>query len=229
MVVLFTQMAEPHVLQPFRHIFCQCPATRIIRQVTTLTLNTLFQIGRIRSVSQHLHIVIGLNHQIVGVRDGLLDVVGDAAHIGDDHKVHTFHMDLIAHILRSVVRHHKRAHQKLAYLHFLTHRQHHLHIIGHLPRNAIVMVDTRMNLRCGIDGQRVVMTKRPHRLDMVRMIVRNQHMLHITKANAIVPTVFFKGAQANANIYHQSVCGGTEVVAVSTASASKRYKFQHFN
>jgi hypothetical protein len=64
---------------------------------------------------------------------------------------------------------------------------------------------------------------------MIGMIMGDQHMLHTTQANAIVPTVFFKGAQANANIYHQSVCGGTEVVAVSTASASKRYKFQHFN
>jgi hypothetical protein len=59
------------------------------------------------------------------------------------------------------------------------------------------------------------------------MVVGDKHTLHCAKADAIVPAVFFQGAYAYADIYEECVCGGTEVIAVSTASASKRYKFQH--
>jgi hypothetical protein len=73
------------------------------------------------------------------------------------------------------------------------------------------------------------MTERSYRLDMIRMIVRNEHVLNRTETNAVVPGMLLQRSYSDSNIYQQSVCCGSEIIAITAATASKRYKSQHFN
>ena len=101
------------------------------------------------------------------------------------------------------------------------------HIVGYLPRNTVVVVDAFVDGLRGIDGHLILKAERPYRLDMISMVVGNQQMLHRLQLNAVVLAVLFQCAYADAYIYHQSVCGSTEIIAVSAAATSKRYKSQH--
>jgi hypothetical protein len=101
------------------------------------------------------------------------------------------------------------------------------HIVGHLPRDTVVVVNASVYGLRGIDRNLIFITESPHRLDMIGMIVGNQQVLYGLQLNAIVLAVLLQGAYANAYIYHQSVCGSTKVIAITAAATSKRYKSQH--
>ena len=59
------------------------------------------------------------------------------------------------------------------------------------------------------------------------MVVRYQQMAYGTQLDAVILAVFLQCSYPNANVYHQSVRGSAEVVTITAATASKRYKFQH--
>jgi hypothetical protein len=73
----------------------------------------------------------------------------------------------------------------------------------------------------------ILKAERPYRLDMISMVVGNQQMLHGLQLDAVVLAMLLQGAYADAYIYHQSVCGSTEVIAIPAAATSKRNKSQH--
>jgi hypothetical protein len=68
-----------------------------------------------------------------------------------------------------------------------------------------------------------------HRLDVVGMVVGNQYVMNRTKAQTIVLELLLERPYTYTNIYYQAIRFGKEVVAITAATASKGYKFQHFS
>ena len=123
--------------------------------------------------------------------------------------------------------HGKGAHLKVSHGEGLAHLDVLLHLIGHLTLDAVVMVDAVVDSLRRIDRHMILITERAYRLDMVCMVVGDQQVLHRLQLYAIVFAVFLQCAYSYAYIYHQSVCGSTEIIAVPAAATSKRYKSQH--
>ena len=71
------------------------------------------------------------------------------------------------------------------------------------------------------------MTERADRLHVIGMVVRNQQRLHRTERYAVVLTVFLQCPEPYSDVYDECVCRGRQIVAITTAAATKRYKFQH--
>jgi hypothetical protein len=69
------------------------------------------------------------------------------------------------------------------------------------------------------------MTDTPYRLDVVGMVVGNQHVVYGTKAQTIVLELLFERPYTYTNIYYQTIRFGKEIVAIAAAAASKGYKF----
>ena len=84
-----------------------------------------------------------------------------------------------------------------------------------------------MNGLGGIDGQMEVVADAANALDMVGVVVCDEQMMNLRKAQPIVPEIFLQRAHSYAGIDHQSVVVGIEEIAVSAASAAKRNEFQH--
>jgi hypothetical protein len=81
----------------------------------------------------------------------------------------------------------------------------------------------------GIDWHPIVTTERANRLDVVGVVVGYKQISHRLERDAIVLAIFLQDAYAYTYIYHQSVSGSSEIIAITAATAAKRYKSQHFN
>ena len=93
MVVFFTEMAQPHVSQARCGVLHKGFSALSVAEVSTGSEDAASEIVRIRSVFEHLLVVVGLHDEIVGLVDKWLYLVGDNAHIGDYAESHalTFH------------------------------------------------------------------------------------------------------------------------------------------
>ena len=227
MIVLLAEVTEPDVAQMFRHVLCKCFATVFIRQMPALAGNALLQIRRIRTALQHLQIVVGLDHQIIGIGNSLIALLGDTAGIGDNHETDISYPDLIAHILTGIMGNGEWLDDEITQIQLQSWHNGHLQIWCHLPRDAVVRFDTHVHELGGIDGYLVVMTEGAHRLDVVSMIVSDQHMIHLIQVYAVVPALLLQCTDTHTYIYDECVSCGGKIVTVSTAPASERYKLQH--
>ena len=226
-IVLLTQMAQPNVLQLLSHILYQSLATSHVTQVSAAACNALLQILRIWSCLQHLQVVVSLYHQIVSATYHLLNLIGDVAHIGNHNKSNALNHKLVTYVLACIVRHRKRAHLKVAKLYLGTQFYLFLMVGRYLAGNAIVLVYTLVHLARGIYGQIHVMTQGSHTFYVVSVIVSNQDTLNGIQLNTILSAIFLKCSYSYSYIYYQPVCRSAQIIAITAATASKRYKSQH--
>ena len=66
-----------------------------------------------------------------------------------------------------------------------------------------------------------------HRLDVVGMVVSNQHIMNGTQAKAKVPEMLLECPNPYSYVNYQSILFGKQKVAVAAASAPYGYEFQH--
>ena len=63
---------------------------------------------------------------------------------------------------------------------------------------------------------------------MVSVVVSNQHITNLTKAETIVGKLFLQCSESYSNVYYQAIRFGEQVVAITAAAAPKGYKSKHF-
>ena len=56
---------------------------------------------------------------------------------------------------------------------------------------------------------------------MISMVVSNEQATYGIQLNTIVLAMFLERTDTYANIYHQSVCSGGEIIAITAATATK--------
>ena len=116
MIVFFTQMAQPDVLQLLGCIFDQGRGRIRIRQMSCWAKDPIFQVLRIRAVVYHLYVMVCLEHQIICLAYELLQLWSHMPDIGHQAKDNALALDFIAHTVGAVVRHGDRRHLKRAQL-----------------------------------------------------------------------------------------------------------------
>ena len=228
MVVLFREVAEPHVAQLLAHVLGYSLAAGCVVQMSAAALYTFFQVLGVGSVLQHLTVVVGLQHKEIGPPNKRGHLVGDVSHIGHDTEAHALSLNHIAHVVATVVGHTEGRHAKLAQVE----RNTGLHIAAqlgrHLARNAVVAVYAMVDGLGGIDGQTELMTHAAHALYVVGMVMGDEQMVYLAKALTVVLHVTLQQAHTNARIDEQSVVVGQQLIAVSAAPTAKRYESEHF-
>ena len=110
--------------------------------MTTATEYPLLQELRIGAVHHHLHVVIGFDHQIVGMRDALTDLICYRTDVCDDDKGDTFGLYLVTHIVSGIMRNMERPYLEITKLERLIGCNIALQVIGHLLDDTIILVDT---------------------------------------------------------------------------------------
>jgi hypothetical protein len=114
MIVLLAEMAEPHMLERRRGVLGDGQTTIVIAQMTCRSIDAVLQMLRIRSLQKHLHVVVSLDYKIVGTGDVVFHLVSNASGIGDDTEYDTLRLNLIAHILGSIMGNAKRSYPENA-------------------------------------------------------------------------------------------------------------------
>ena len=219
-VVLLGEVAEPYMTQMLTHVVGDSLATKRVVQMTAAGDDAGLQVLRIRTVHEHLHIVVCFDDEIVCPADAKGYLVGDMSHIGDDAEHYIAGNDFISYVVTTVVRHREGCHRKGPYLQCHARLDIAAQIGSHLLGYTVVAIDALVNDAGGIDGQVLVVAETAYGLDMVSMIVGDEYVVNAGEAQAVVPEVLLQSTDTDTGIDEQSVTLSFQIVAVTTASAS---------
>jgi hypothetical protein len=84
-----------------------------------------------------------------------------------------------------------------------------------------------MNFTSSIDWYTIIIAERPHRLDMVSMVMGNKYMMNARKTDAIITTSLFQASQPHSYVNKQCVCLRGQQIAVTATSTAERNELQH--
>ena len=171
-------MAGPDVPQSIRGIGCQCLTALVIGQMTAWSGDALFEMFRIMTILQHLRVMVGLYHKIVGAGDDGCNLVCDMSAVSDDAEHNVAQLDAVSHAVGAVVRHAEGCYPEVAQLKCLAFLYAVLKFERHLAPHAIVSADALIHFLGGINGNIVFCSKRAYGANMVGMVVRNENVVH---------------------------------------------------
>jgi hypothetical protein len=79
----------------------------------------------------------------------------------------------------------------------------------------------------GVDGQMEVVAQTAYTLDVVGMVVGDQHIVNLREGESVVAELFLQRPYSHAGIYEKTFVFGVQKVAISATAASKRYESEH--
>ena len=116
MIVFLTQMAEPHMLETLCHVLGKGYTAILVAEMARYIHYPFLKMCGIRTVLEHLLVVVGLDDEIVGIGDMGLYLGGNLARVGDNAEGDAVVLYLESHIVGTVVGHSEGGDLKLAHL-----------------------------------------------------------------------------------------------------------------
>ena len=205
MVVFFRQMAEPHVAQETVCMLGDGLGAVVVVQMARATGYAHLQMLRIRTLQEHLAVVVSLDDQIIGACDVGSNLVGHLTDIGNQTERRLPHLNHIAHVVAAVVGHVEGRHPEVAHLQADARLDVAALLHSHLARYAVVAVDAFVHQPRGIDGQVKLVADAAHTLDVVGMVVGDQNVVHPRQAEPVVSEMLFQPTDAHAGINQEAV------------------------
>ena len=218
-------MAKPYVPQIRMPVTLQQFATHIIRLVSAGREDSLLEIGRIRTIEQHVLVVIRLNHQVISRSDILLHLIVHRPAIGHEYKALTIIIDAVTEAVSRVMLNTKSIDGHSEQLPFLPFLEITTTGAQFLPY-AIVTINTGMDLGGSVDRQFNPFTQRTYGADMIGMVVRNEHTHYILEIEVHLPQTLLNLTRRDTSINEYSPLTRTEVVTIATTTARKASKYE---
>ncbi len=218
MVVLLTDVAQPYVLQYGCCIFGKKMSGFRVAQMPDATADAPFEECGIFACHEHVAIVVRLNDEMLGTRDGFVYLGCGMSDVGKQAEDGIVQLNDVAYIVRTVVGHFegRDAHVAKFQRDILLHIAYVL--CGKLARYAIVAVDALVNFLCGIDGLAVIVRQIAYRLYVVGMVVRDEYGIYLLEGNPIVAHVLLQRAHTDARINEYGRRCRAQIVAVSATT-----------
>ena len=218
-------MAKPYVPQIRMPVTLQQFATYIIRLMSAGREDSLLEIGRIRTIEQHVLVVIRLNHQVISRSDILLHLIVHRPAIGHEYKALTIIIDAVTEAVSRVMLNTKSIDGHSEQLPFLPFLEITTTGTQFLPY-AIVTINTGMDLGGSVDRQFNPFTQRTYGADMIGMVVRNEHTHYILEIEVHLPQTLLNLTRRDTRINEYSPLTRTEVVTIATTTARKASKYE---
>ncbi len=218
-------MAKPYVPQIRMPVTLQQFTTHIIRLVSAGREDSLLEIGRIRTIEQHVLVVIRLNHQVISRSDILLHLIVHRPAIGHEYKALTIIIDAVTEAVSRVMLNTESIDghsEQLPFLPFLK-----ISTTGtqFLPY-AIVTINTGMDLGGSVYRQFNPFTQRTYGTNMIGMVVGNQHTHNILKIQVHLTQTLLNLTRRDTRINEYSPLTRTEVVTIAATTARKAPKYE---
>ena len=167
---------------------------------------------------QHLFIVIGFQHQVIGLANSFSHSRSYLSHIGGQTEGDVALFDAISHTVAAVVRNLEWRDLKVANEHRLAFVQIAPAGFRHLRSRAIVVVDAYVHLLCGIDEFTVVVGQTANGLNVVGMVVGNEDAVNSLYRESIIAQRRLERSHWDAGIYEYTTFFALEVIAVPTTA-----------
>ena len=202
----------------------------VIGLVSRRAEDALFEVGGVRTVEEHVLVVVGLDDKVVGRADIRLHLFVDGAAVGHEHETLTLEVDAVPEAVGGVMLDMEGVdlHTKQFPLHsFLEIASAGTQLLAH----AVVAVDTLVDESRRVDRQVNAFAECAYRADMIGMIVRDEHTHDILKIEPHVAQTLLYLARRDARVNEDTPLTRAEVVAVAAATAGKapEYEFVFFH
>ena len=218
-------MAKPYVPQIRMPVTLQQFTTHIIRLVSAGREDSLLEIGRIRTIEQHVLVVIRLNHQVIGRSDILLHLIVHRPAIGHEYKALTIIIDAVTEAVSRVMLNTESIDGHSEQLPFLPFLEITTTGTQFLPY-AIVTINTGMDLGGSVYRQFNPFTQRTYGTNMIGMVVGNQHTHNILKIQVHLTQTLLNLTRRDTRINEYSPLTRTEVVTIAATTARKAPKYE---
>ena len=218
-------MAEPYVPQIRMPVTLQQFTTHIIRLVSAGREDSLLEIGRIRTIEQHVLVVIRLNHQVISRSDILLHLIVHRPAIGHEYKALTIIIDAVTEAVSRVMLNTESIDGHSEQLPFLPFLEITTTGTQFLPY-AIVTINTGMDLGGSVYRQFNPFTQRTYGTNMIGMVVGNQHTHNILKIQVHLTQTLLNLTRRDTRINEYSPLTRTEVVTIAATTARKAPKYE---
>ena len=218
-------MAKPYVPQIRMPVTLQQFTTHIIRLVSAGREDSLLEIGRIRTIEQHVLVVIRLNHQVISRSDILLHLIVHRPAIGHEYKALTIIIDAVTEAVSRVMLNTESIDGHSEQLPFLPFLEITTTGTQFLPY-AIVTINTGMDLGGSVDRQFNPFTQRTYGTNMIGMVVGNQHTHNILKIQVHLTQTLLNLTRRDTRINEYSPLTRTEVVTIAATTARKAPKYE---
>ena len=129
--------------------------------------------------------MVSLDDKVSRLRDEALHLVSNGSNVSHQTKVSATGFDEESDIVAAVVGYTKRCDGEVAHLESDAFLYKARQVGSHFLRDAVVLVDADVYLSRGIDGHLIVMAERANGLDMVCMVVSDEHMMYLRKTDAV--------------------------------------------
>ena len=218
-------MTKPYVPQIRMPVTLQQFTTHIIRLVSAGREDSLLEIGRIRTIEQHVLVVIRLNHQVISRSDILLHLIVHRPAIGHEYKALTIIIDAVTEAVSRVMLNTESIDGHSEQLPFLPFLEITTTGTQFLPY-AIVTINTGMDLGGSVYRQFNPFTQRTYGTNMIGMVVGNQHTHNILKIQVHLTQTLLNLTRRDTRINEYSPLTRTEVVTIAATTARKAPKYE---
>ena len=224
-VVLQGQVAEPDVSQPGMPVTLQERATGVVALMTARTKDSLLEVSRVRTIEQHMLVMVRLDHKVVRRTDIRLHLVVHRTAVGHQHKSLIHIIDAVPQTIGGVMLNvesvdlHAEQIPFLASLKIPTAR-------SELFADSIVAVYTLVDLGGGVNRNLHPLTQCTYRAYMIRMIVRDQDTHDIGEIEIHLAQVLLNLPSRDACVYQHPSLTGTEIVTITATTARKTPEYE---
>lgn len=200
-------------------------ATSDIGLMATWREDALLEVGRIRTVEEHILVVIGFDYDVLGGTDIFGHFRGSGTAVGSDKAAFAHEINDIADTLGGVVRNIKGIDSHTAELE----RNAFFEVFAggaELEADAIVAVDTLMDELGGIDWEMNLLSEGAYGTDMVGMVVRNEHTHDLGEVQSHIAERTMDVARRDTRIDKDTSLKGTQIIAVAAATRCKASEYK---
>ena len=224
-VVLQGQVAEPDVSQPGMPVTLQERTTGVVALMTARTKDSLLKVSRVRTVEQHMLVMVRLDHKVVRRTDIRLHLVVHRTAVGHQHKTLIHIIDAVPQTIGGVMLNVEGVDLHAEQIPFLAFLEIPPAGSQFLP-DTIVAVDSVVYLRGRVYRQMNAFAQRTHSTYMIRVVVGHQYAHDIREIQAHLAQTFLYLTSRDASINQHATFARTYIVAVTATTACKASKYE---
>ena len=180
----------------------KCFAAKRVAQVSAAASYPFLKIVRVGAYLEHLRVVVGLNHKIVGALYHRGNLFGDVSHVCQQAEHHTVVLDGVAGIVGAVVWNSEGRDTKVADREAYPRLYVHPSVVRNLAAHTHIAVQTRVDGARGINRYVKLLGYAAYRFDVVGMVVCHEYSLDAVEiVEAIVAKMVLQFAGSNPHVY----------------------------
>ena len=226
-IVVGAQVTEEHVAKAVVAAAAQQRGCLVVGQVAVFSKNAPFERRRVGTRHQHIHVVVRLDHEMVGKRSIAHRLVGHLPQVGHHRKTLAVERKMVTDGLCGVVGHDERRNAQI--------------IADGCLFTLFQITDTALEPACRaeigaqgllqrpgqIDRPPVSLGIGPETLDMVEVVVRHENGIDRVERDVVLGEPLLDGAGPNADIDEESGPAVSEIIAVAIAAARQTQEPDH--